>query len=829
MSGERVLIIEDDPLLQSVLAERLRHEGLEVQAASTIAEARRALDQGEPDVALCDLRLPDGESLDLIREAAPRSSAVFVVMTAHATVSSAVAALKLGARDYLEKPFSLDRAVATIRQALEMTALRREVAALRDRSSHAGTTVIAESPPMKRVFELVERLAAVDATTVLIEGESGTGKGAIAQALHRMSRRAGGPFLDVTCSALPETLMESELFGHEKGAFTEARSAKRGLVELAEGGTLFLDEIGELTPGVQAKLLRFIEEKTFRRLGGTRDLTVDVRIMTATNRDLAAEVSAGRFRADLYYRLRVIPIALPPLRERPEDLAPLARHFVAHFAREFAKRIGEITPEALTLLAAHHWPGNVRELRNVMERAVLLADGSAIGAKELPPEVARPDLVAMGASSPSQTAGAGTLEEVERRLLATALEKSHGNQSRAAAVLGISRHQMRTRMRRHGLLAVLALVALGLAAPLRAQQRTGDLACERCHGSREFLAGSAAHAIPESLVVGRATLAASAHAGLSCVQCHPRAAVFPHRADAGLAAPCGSCHAGADSTWHTGVHAAVRSEAGVTCKNCHGTHDVQPVARLATPDGRAVMDRACTRCHETMAFTPADVHRDSVGCVDCHGAHGMRPVKDASTNGVPVTIAEGCTRCHPAEARSFWADTHGTLALTQAGSPAPIGPDTSATCVDCHFGHAVRIPRDRAAHFAFADACTKCHAVYAAAFRETYHGQATRVGSERAALCADCHSPHAVYPAANPLSSVSAANRVATCRRCHTEATALFVGYRPHADPRDPARYPGLYAIWLTLTVFLVVVTLIYLAHAVLVARRLLLERRRQA
>ena len=457
MAGERVLILEDDPLLQSVLADRLRREGLEVQTASTIAEARRALDQGEPDVALCDLRLPDGESLDLIREAAPRASAVFVVMTAHATVASAVEALKLGAKDYLEKPFSLDRAVATIRQALEMTALRREVAALRERSSHAGSTVIAESPPMKRVFELVERLASVDATTVLIEGESGTGKGAIAQALHRLSRRASGPFLNVTCSALPETLMESELFGHEKGAFTDAHTAKRGLVEMADKGTLFLDEIGELTPGVQAKLLRFIEEKSFRRLGGTRDLMVDVRIMTATNRDLATEVSAGRFRADLYYRLRVIPITLPPLRERPEDIAPLAKHFVAHFAREFAKRIGEITPEALALLAACPWPGNVRELRNVMERAVLLADGNAIGVKELPPEVANPGLLPAGAPAPTGQADAGTLEEVERRLLVGALEKAHGNQSRAAAVLGISRHQIRTRMRRYGLLALTAL------------------------------------------------------------------------------------------------------------------------------------------------------------------------------------------------------------------------------------------------------------------------------------------------------------------------------------------------------------------------------------
>ncbi|MEK6611034.1 MAG: sigma-54 dependent transcriptional regulator, partial [Gemmatimonadota bacterium] len=305
MAGERLLIVEDDALLRSVLAERLQHEGIEVVAAGTLREARAGLDTVAPDVVLLDLRLPDGEGLDLLREAAHGGDSVWVVMTAHATVSLAVEALKLGAHDFLEKPFSLDRAVATVRQALAVTALRREVAALRDRSSLAGTTVIGTGPAMERVFELVARLAAADATTVLIEGESGTGKGAIAQAIHRLGPRAARPFMNVTCSALPETLMESELFGHERGAFTDAHAAKRGLVEMADGGTLFLDEIGELTPGVQAKLLRFIEEKTFRRLGATRDLKVDVRIMAATNRSLAEEVDAGRFRADLFYRLRV--------------------------------------------------------------------------------------------------------------------------------------------------------------------------------------------------------------------------------------------------------------------------------------------------------------------------------------------------------------------------------------------------------------------------------------------------------------------------------------------------------------------------------------------
>ncbi len=544
MAGERLLILEDDPLLLTVLAERMRREGLDVTVASTLAEARTAVDAADFDVVLADLRLPDGESLALLREQAPRGGggggggAVWVMMTAHATVGSAVEALKLGAKDYLEKPFTLDRAVATVRQALEMTALRREVAALRDRSSHAGTMVIGESPPMKRVFELVERLAAVDATTVLIEGESGTGKGAIAQALHRLSKRSNGPFVNVTSSALPETLMESELFGHEKGAFTDAHAAKRGLVEMADGGTLFLDEVGELTPGVQSKLLRFIEEKTFRRLGGTRDLVVDVRIVAATNRDLAGEVAAGRFRADLFYRLRVIPITLPPLRERREDIAPLAKHFTAHFNREFGKRVREIAPEAQAMLNAYAWPGNVRELRNVIERAVLLTDGEAIGTRELAPEVAAPlaQPAGAGAGAGALPADGVKLDDVERRLLVEALDRAHGNQSQAAALLGLSRHQVRTRMRRHGLLA-LALLAFAVIAPPRARAQgreplRSSLACLRCHSSREFLE----RAVPtgqfrSSLVVTRDSLQveASAHGSLACVACHVGALTLPAR------------------------------------------------------------------------------------------------------------------------------------------------------------------------------------------------------------------------------------------------------------------------------------------------------------
>jgi len=812
MAGERVLILEDDPLLQSVLAERLRREGLEVQTASTIAEARRAFDQGEPDVALCDLRLPDGESLDLVREAAPRGAAVFVMMTAHATVASAVEALKLGARDYLEKPFSLDRAVATVRQALEVTALRREVAALRDRSSHAGTTVIAESAPMKRVFELVERLASVDATTVLIEGESGTGKGAIAQALHRLSRRASGPFLNVTIASLPETLMESELFGHEKGAFTDAHAAKRGLVEMADHGTLFLDEIGELTPGVQAKLLRFIEEKTFRRLGGTRDLTVDVRIMTATNRDLAGEVAAGRFRADLYYRLRVIPITLPPLRERLDDIGPLAKHFVAHFAREFAKRIGEITPEALALLTAYPWPGNVRELRNVMERAVLLADGSAIGIPELPPEVAQPGLATGLAGAAAASVDGGTLNEVERRLLVSALEKAHGNQSRAASVLGISRHQIRTRMRRYGLLGLVLAAAALWAGPARAQreataaERHESATCLLCHGDHEVLRRSTPRAfVAESLFVTPQSLAASPHRDVPCVRCHPAPGVTPHPLGGPRATvPCGTCHAPADSLWRAGPHGGRHGQPEAACKACHGTHGMLPAAALQSGEGLRHLTGQCVSCHPDRAFKPGDVHLGKVNCASCHGAHMIQPVRDPATHGVPVGIAERCGACHQAELTAWRADHHGTTAEAQARGAPLVNGHAAATCVDCHGGHGIEPARAIDREVGLVEKCAACHVDEGASYRDTYHGRANRLGYYRAARCADCHTAHQVFPPTDPRSTVSAARRVATCARCHAKASRPnFVAYRPHPRPSHLSEGPEIWGAWLLMNVII--------------------------
>ena len=823
MAGERLLIVEDDALLRNVLADRLAREGLETVTAGTLAEARAQLDAATPDVVLTDLRLPDGEGLELLREAGESRDTVWVVMTAHATVSLAVEALKLGARDFIEKPFSLERAVATVKQALETTALRREVTALREKS-FAGSKVIGDSTAMRSVFTLVQRLADAGATTVLIEGESGTGKGAIAAALHRMSQRAQGPFLNVTCSALPETLMESELFGHEKGAFTDARSTKRGLVEMADKGTLFLDEIAELTLPVQAKLLRFIEERAFRRLGGTRDMTVDVRIVTATNRSLSAEVAAGRFREDLFYRLRVVPITLPPLRERRDDILPLAKHFLEHFNHEFGKRVAELTSEASQMLVNYRWPGNVRELRNVIERAVLLVDGDRIGTGELPPEVSAP------AQAAGAAAGNGTLEDVERRLLMGALEHAGGNQSRAAAALGISRHQIRTKMQKWGLLA-LALLALAVPSALSAQSpadREASAQCERCHANREVLAQRAPEGTSaDSLLVSHEALARSAHASVPCVRCHPLPGVLPHPQEKRATVPCGTCHAAADSLWRAGPHGGRRGKKEAPCIACHGVHDVRRGRDIVRGAGMVELTARCVTCHQDRAFAPGDVHKDKVNCASCHGAHMIQPVRDPATHAIPLGIAERCAVCHTKEAAAARADIHGITAREQARGARPITRDTAATCVACHGGHGIQPARKLEREVALVNLCGQCHKEESASYAETYHGRATRLGYYRAARCDDCHSGHHVFPSSDPRAATSAGQLAHTCGKCHEQAAQrpAFVQYRTHVRPHSPSEGFAIFGTWLFMNVLLGSVFTVFGMHTLFWLKRLLEEK----
>jgi two-component system, NtrC family, response regulator AtoC len=449
MAETRIFILDDDALIRTVLSDRLERAGNAVRVAGSIAEARALLRTGTPDLALLDMKLPDGEGTDLLPELMELDVPV-IMMTAHATVSSAVSALKQGARDLLEKPISYERLDASVASALEVTALRREVRVLREQGKAQGV-IIGSSPAMQDLFRMVERVAPADNTTVLIEGETGTGKGVLARLIHRLSRRAEQPFVNVTCTALAETIMESELFGHEKGAFTDARTLKRGLVELADRGTLFLDEIGELSPRLQGKLLQFIEDRTFRRVGGTRDLTVDTRLITATNRNLEADVDAGIFRADLFYRLRVVPLHLPPLRERSSDIPELAKHFFDMYTRELGKRVRRFAPAALDLLRAYEWPGNVRELRNVIERSVLLVDGDVLTAEALPPEVRSPRRASQNGAAHIDMGPDGLdIEALERTLLREALRRAEGNRTTAGRLLGLSRHQIRNRLKKYG-------------------------------------------------------------------------------------------------------------------------------------------------------------------------------------------------------------------------------------------------------------------------------------------------------------------------------------------------------------------------------------------
>jgi DNA-binding NtrC family response regulator len=448
----RVLIVDDEKLIRWSIVERLSKEGLLCTEAGDGASASEALAREPIDLVLLDLKLPDTDGLTLLRQFQGQVPDLPVVMmTAHSSVDTAVEAMKLGAFDYLTKPFNLDELVLSVRRALETTALRREAGErLREAKERFGfSSVVGASKQMKEIVALARKVAKSEAATVLLRGESGSGKDVIARAIHYESARAGAAFMNITCTALTDTLLESELFGHERGAFTDARNQKKGLFELADGGTLFLDEIGDMSPNLQAKLLRVLEEKKFRRVGGTVDLKIDVRVIAATNRDLEKAIRDRTFREDLFYRLNIIPIDLPPLRGRPEDIPALVDHFLAHFSREFKRPFKSVTPGAMARLKAHPWPGNVRELRNALERACLLAGSDVIDEGDL--LLGRPSSAPAGGGTDPFVLPAGgvVLEELEKSLVIQALERSGGNQTRAATLLGISRDQLRYRMEKH--------------------------------------------------------------------------------------------------------------------------------------------------------------------------------------------------------------------------------------------------------------------------------------------------------------------------------------------------------------------------------------------
>lgn len=450
LRNQRIMLVEDEEMFARAVSKTLRKAGFESEVAHSIADARKLFKQFAPDLVLLDMRLPDGNGMDLLPELIAKGAAV-IVMTAYGEVGDAVSAMKMGATDYLKKPIDLEELLLIVDKAQQSVTLKHQVDYSRQRDNHAleGVELLGESPGMRVVREQIEKIAKLsdmaDAPSpmVLIMGGTGTGKDVAARLLHQKSRSAARPFVQVDCASLPAELIESELFGHEKGAYTSAQGERCGLIEAAEDGTLFLDEVGELPLTLQAKLLNVLERRMVRRLGANKERPVRARFLAATNRDLQQMVLEGRFRADLYYRLHVLTIAMPLLKDRGSDVLLLAQHFLTQTERRYGLASHRFSPEALELLASYAWPGNVRELKHVVGRSALLCTGMEITPADM--SMDRPAV----AQAPAITGL--TVDEAERQLMEEALQVTRGNVSAAARRLGLSRMAMRYRMERHGL------------------------------------------------------------------------------------------------------------------------------------------------------------------------------------------------------------------------------------------------------------------------------------------------------------------------------------------------------------------------------------------
>jgi len=471
MPAEKILIVDDERLVRWSLRQKCEEWGYHVVEAEAGEPGLKVAQHESPDLVLLDVRLPDISGLAVLEQLRKNGDARAVIMiTADPQLDDVKAALKLGAYDFVGKPLDFDELRVTVKNALETTRLRSEVQSLRgEMRQRAGYhNVVAVSAKMTELLNFVRKVAASEATTILIQGESGTGKDLIAKAIHYESGRQEKPFVAINCSAIPETLMEAELFGHERGAFTDAKQMKKGLFETADGGTLFLDEIGELSPLLQAKLLRVLEDQMIRRVGGVRDMQVDVRVIAASNRDLEKAVRDGQFRQDLYYRLAIIAIFIPPLRERKEDILPLVDFFVDHYNRRFKKSVRGLGEDTRRLLLNHNWPGNVRELRNAIERAMILEEEPLLRSTYLPFAVSEAGgLTALERASSGDgpvlangrvlprlyiPEGGTSLEEVEHSMVELAMRQANGNQTQAARLLDISRDALRYKLKKFGLI-----------------------------------------------------------------------------------------------------------------------------------------------------------------------------------------------------------------------------------------------------------------------------------------------------------------------------------------------------------------------------------------
>lgn len=458
MAEAKILVIDDEKLLRWSLQQNLSKEGYTVITAEKGMEGLTLFKEDSPDITLLDIHLPDVSGITVLQGIKEvHKDALVIMITAFGDIQTAVKTIKLGAYDFVEKPFNIDKLKILVAKALETVSLRKEVSQFRSQLSlkYGFDSIIGQSEEMQKIFEIIKKITKSDATTIMLQGESGTGKDLVAKVIHYQSSRGDRPFMEINCTALPETLIESELFGYERGAFTDAKAMKKGLFELADGGTIYLDEIGDMKPSTQAKLLKIIESKMFKRIGGVKDIIVDVRIIAATNKNLAEEVKNGNFREDLYYRLKVIPVFILPLRERQNDIPVLAKYFINEFNREFKKNLKGISKETEKYFKEYPWPGNVRELKNIIERAMILeSDEDYILPEHLPleftsEEVATANVKNIGIKIPP---GGLDIEEVEKELIRQAVDITRGNQTKAARLLNITRDALRYRLQKFGLL-----------------------------------------------------------------------------------------------------------------------------------------------------------------------------------------------------------------------------------------------------------------------------------------------------------------------------------------------------------------------------------------
>lgn len=460
MPKETILVVDDERLVRWALQQKLEHWGYHVSLAEDGATALSRIQLDNPDLITLDVKLPDITGIEVLAEMRNRNIQIpVIVITAFGVVDDAVRSLKLGAYDFIEKPINFEKLENAIRNALETKRLRTEVARTQEiqRSEFSVDRIVGVSDYVRDTREMIKKVAASEAATILVLGESGTGKDLVAHAIHFESARRNRPFFAINCAAIPETLIESELFGHEKGAFTDARNQKKGMFEIADGGTLFMDEISEMTLSMQAKLLRVLEGQPFRRVGGVKNITTDLRVIVASNRNLEEEVRAGRFRQDLYFRLAIIPINLLPLRKHKEDIPALLTHFIEHYNKKFRKSIHGFTGEAEELLMKYDWPGNIRELKNAIERVMILAEGARIGARHLPIRISEGEKMRVkagdgtGGEDIQLPPGGLSLFSLEKELIRQALEQARGNKTTAANLLHITRDTLRYKIKKYKL------------------------------------------------------------------------------------------------------------------------------------------------------------------------------------------------------------------------------------------------------------------------------------------------------------------------------------------------------------------------------------------